>query len=141
MNRDTMTNTGLLLMRLMLGIVFIYHGQGKLFGGLEGFAGYLSSLGVPLPQFSALLAALSEVGGGLLLLSGLGFRYALWPLVFTMLVASFAAHPGQFNIQNGGMEYALTLAVMVAGLALVGPGDFTVRKLIPNRTQAQLQEA
>lgn len=141
MNRDTMTNTGLLLMRLMLAIVFIYHGQGKLFGGLDGFAGYLSSLGVPLPKMAALLAALSEVGGGLVLLSGLGFRFALWPLVFTMLVASFSAHPGKFSAQNGGMEYALTLAVMVAGLALVGAGDFTVRKLIPTSTQAAPQEA
>jgi len=141
MNRDTMTNTGLLLMRLMLAIVFIYHGQGKLFGGLDGFAGYLSSLGVPMPKFAAFMAALSEVGGGLLLLSGLGFRYALWPLVVTMLVASFAAHPGKFSAQNGGMEYALTLGVMVAGLALIGPGDFTIRKLIPARTQATPQEA
>jgi putative oxidoreductase len=140
MNSST-TNIGLLLIRVMLAVVFIYHGQGKLFGGLEGFAGYLGSLGVPAPKLAAVLAAVSEFAGGILLLGGIGFRFALWPLVFTMLVAAFTAHAGAFNIQNGGMEYALTLGVMVAGLALVGPGDFTVRKLMTRGDDAVVQEA
>lgn len=141
MNRETTKDLGLLLMRIMLAVVFIYHGQSKLFGGLDGFAGYLASMGVPAPQVSAFLAALSEFGGGLLLLTGLGFRFALWPLVFTMLVAAFAAHGGAFNVQNGGMEYPLTLGVMVAGLALVGPGSLTAIRLVPGRAGAAAAEA
>ncbi len=133
MTRISSQDLGLLLIRLMLGVVFIYHGAPKLLGGLDGFAGYLASLGVPMPQVSALLAAVAEVGGGLLLIAGVGFRYALWPTVFTMMVASFVAHPGKFSVQDGGMEFALTLGVVTAGLALVGAGRLTVAALLPGR--------
>ena len=124
------TNLGLLLMRVMLGVVFIYHGQAKFSGGLDGFSGYLDSLGVPLPMLSAWLAALAELLGGLILLAGVAFRFTLWPLVFTMLVACFTAHAGKFSVQDKGMEYPLTLAVMVTGLALVGAGDWTLGLLL-----------
>lgn len=131
MKTVTPADLGLLLIRIMLAVVFIYHGQGKLFGGLDGFAGYLGSMNVPMPEVAAFLAALSEFGGGLLLLAGVCFRIALWPLVFTMLVAAFTAHAGKFGIQDGGMEYALSLAVITAGMALVGPGQLSLERFIP----------
>jgi putative oxidoreductase len=123
------TDLGLLLIRLMVGIVFVYHGQAKLFGGLEGFAGNLANLGVPAPQAAALLAALSEFGGGLVLIAGVAFRWALWPLIFTITVACLKAHPGKFGLQDGGMEYALTLGVVVLGLVLTGPGNLAIPAL------------
>jgi putative oxidoreductase len=133
MNQERMTDTGLLLMRIMLAVVFIYHGAPKLFGGLEGFAGYLGSLGVPAPKVAAFLAAISEFGGGLVLLAGIGFRYALPPLFFTMMVASFVAHAGKFSVRDGGMEFALTLGVMVLGLILTGPGSYGLGGLLGRR--------
>jgi putative oxidoreductase len=49
------------------------------------------------------------------------------PLVFNMLVAIFTAHAGKgFDSQKGGMEYPLTLAVVVVGLAIIGPGAFAL---------------
>ena len=59
-----LNDTALLLIRLMLGVVFVFHGSQKLFGffegpGIEGFAGYLSSLDVPLPLLNAWLASLA----------------------------------------------------------------------------------
>lgn len=131
MTTNRAADLGLLLIRLMVGVVFVYHGQGKLFGGLEGFAGALQSMGVPAPQLAAWAAALSEFLGGLVLIAGVAFRYALWPLVFTMLVASFKAHGGRFSLQDGGMEFALTLGVVVAGLALTGPGAFALERWLP----------
>lgn len=131
MNQEKLTDTGLLVMRLMLAAVFLYHGAPKLFGGLDGFAGYLGSMGVPAPKLAALLAALSEFGGGLVLLAGIGFRYALPPLFFTMMVASFQAHGGKFDVRDGGMEFALTLGVMVLVLILTGPGRFGLERFMP----------
>lgn len=133
---------GRLILRLALATVFIFHGSQKLFGafggpGLEGFAGYLSSLGVPLPGLNALLAALSELLGGLALLTGLGARLMGIPLVITMLVASFTAHSG-FNAQSGGMEYPLTLALATAALSLIGPGAYVLK--IPTK-EASLDAA
>ena len=54
-------DVGLLMIRLMLGVVFVFHGSQKLFGlfggpGIEGFAGFLGQLGAPVPTVSALLA-------------------------------------------------------------------------------------
>ena len=118
-------------MRLMLGVVFMFHGAQKLFGafdgpGLEGAAGFFETLGIPLPFASAVLAALTEFGGGLLLITGVAARLMAVPLTFTMLVASFTAHGGAFAAQAGGMEYPLTLAVMSAVVALTGPGAFVI---------------
>jgi len=135
MGYDKTRDLGLLLIRVMLAVVFIYHGQGKLFGGLDGFAGYLASMNVPAPKVAAFLAALSEVGGGLILLSGLFFRFTLPFVVFTMLVASFKAHAGKFSLQDGGMEYALTLAVITAALVLTGPGRLTLGRFLPSGLQ------
>lgn len=132
----TKTNLALLSMRLMLSVVFIYHGSQKLFGafgghGLEGFAGYLGSLGVPLPGLNALLAASAEFFGGLALLTGVGMTLMALPLSFTMLVAAFTAHTG-FSAVNGGNEYTLVLAVAVIALGLTGPGAYSLSALWQN---------
>ena len=134
----TRQDLGLLAMRLMAGTVFVFHGAQKLFGwfggyGLDGTAGFMEQLGLPLPFLSALLAGLAEFVGGLALISGLGVRLSAAPLAFTMLVGAFVAHDG-FSIQSGGMEYALTLAVFAAGLGLTGPGSLVLR--VPSRAAA-----
>ena len=48
------TNLGLLAMRTMVGVVFVFHGGQKLFGlfggnGLEATAGWMESIGIPFP--------------------------------------------------------------------------------------------
>lgn len=128
-------DVGLLLIRLMLGVVFMYHGSQKLFGtfggsGIDGFAAALSSMNMPLPQAGAWAAALAEFGGGVILVLGLFMRVLILPTIFTMLVAAFGVHREAFSLQHGGMEYALTLAVVMIGLVLTGPGRFTVTRLV-----------
>tara|TARA_R110002072_G_scaffold35871_3_gene105700 strand:- start:434 stop:919 length:486 start_codon:yes stop_codon:yes gene_type:complete len=129
-------DAALLLIRGITGIVFSFHGAQKLFGafggpGLEGFAGYLASLGFPFPTVNAYLAGGTEFFGGLALLLGLGTRFVSLPLAFTMLVASFTVHAGSFSNQVGGMEYSLTLAVVSVALALSGGGRHSLERLIP----------
>lgn len=141
MRKETRTNTALLAIRIILAVVFMYHGSQKLFGlfggpGLDGFAGFLTKLGVPLPHVAAVLAALSEFGGGLLLLLGVAVRLATIPMAFTMLVASFGVHANGFGLANGGMEYPLTLAVVLIALGLMGPGAWTLPALLRRRPDA-----
>lgn len=126
---------GLLLIRLMLGVVFMFHGSQKLFGafdgsGLSGFAGFLEGQGIPFPHLSAVLAACAEFIGGLLVLIGFAVRVAVVPMVVTMLVAVIVVHGDAFSAQNNGMEYPLTLAVMLAGLGLIGPGRLSASAVI-----------
>lgn len=136
--RTNAHDLGLLLIRSMVGVVFVFHGAQKLFGvfggpGLEGFTGFLTQLEVPMPAVSAVLAAVAEFGGGLALIAGLGTRLVAVPLVITMLVAALKVHGSAFAAQAGGMEYALTLAVVTAGLGLTGAGRWSLDALLANR--------
>ncbi len=129
-DRNARHDVATLLLRLMLGAVFAYHGAGKLFGlfgggGLEATAGYMESIGLPNGTVMAVLAGGAEFFGGLALVLGVAVPLAAVPLVITMLVASFMAHSG-FGAQSGGMEYPLTLAVATAALGLLGGGRFAL---------------
>jgi putative oxidoreductase len=137
----TARDLGLLAIRLILGVVFLYHGSQKLFGafggpGLTGFSGYLASLGVPAPGVNAVLAASAEFFGGAFLLVGLFTRLAAIPLAATMTVAILSVHSKGFNASTGGMEYPLTLLVVAIGLALTGAGGLSLDALLARRRHA-----
>lgn len=133
--QDTLTDTGLLIARSMVGVVGVYHGGQKLFG-LFGGGGFSStveamgSMGMPLPTLSAFAAGSAEFFGGIALIVGLLTRFAGANFAFTMLVASFAVHGGAFGAQNGGMEYPLTLAMVALAIALTGPGRFALDRVV-----------
>ena len=52
-------------------------------------------------------------------------------MVFTMLVAVYTVHWGVFSNQKQGMEYPLTLAVVLAALGLLGAGRLKISALFP----------
>jgi len=83
---------GILLLRVFIGAALMTHGFPKLFGGLENFTGFVTSLGVPAPQVMAFLAAFAESFGALFLLLGLLTRPAAFMVLCTMAVAIFGAH-------------------------------------------------
>jgi|SRR5690606_4835853 len=123
-------NTGLLLIRLGLGIMFVMHGYPKLLGGpdrWEGVGNAMGNLGITfMPMFWGLLAALAETVGGACLLLGLFFRPIALVLAFTMLVASVS------HLERGdglkGASHAIEMGVVFLGLAFVGPGRYSVDK-------------
>jgi len=125
---------GLFLIRAVLAAVFFYHGSQKLFGwfgghGLEATAQWMGSIGIPFPRLNALLASVTEVAGAVVLLMGTGTRLAAVPMAFTMAVAIATVHNSGFDVRTGGMEYALTLGVVLVALVLTGPGEFTLGRL------------
>ncbi|MFO1054034.1 MAG: DoxX family protein [Planctomycetota bacterium] len=132
----TSSDLALLAMRVMIGVVFVFHGSQKAFGlfdgvGFEGFKGWISSLNVPMPAISAALAVGAELLGGLAFLTGFAMRLMSLPMAFTMLVAITQVHwkNGFYNNDPAkhGYEFPLTLMVMILGLALLGPGRFALR--------------
>ena len=142
-NTQTTTNVALLALRVILATVFIFHGSQKLFGwfggyGLTATGQYMESIGIPFGTVSAFLAGSTEFFGGILLLAGVLIPIVTVPMVVTMLVASFVAHGGGFNAQTGGMEYALTLAVVLASLGLQGGGDWTLERFFKKPATARL---
>jgi putative oxidoreductase len=119
---------GLFLMRLALAFILIHHGAQKMFGiwggpGLDGFGGWLGSMGVPMPSVSAFLAAAAEFFGGIALLVGVYVRLAAIPAGFTLLVGGFLAHTGVSD-----REYPLSLAMFLFALALTGGGSLSIQK-------------
>lgn len=138
--RSISADLGMLIIRVIIGVVFIYHGAQKLFGvfdgvGMEAFAGHLASMEkftVPMPTVSAWLAALAEFGGGLFILFGLVTRIAVIPVIFTMIVA-VAVHWPEFSAGKGGFEYPLTLLLVMVGIGLVGPGRISLDYFILGR--------
>ncbi len=76
-----------LLIRLMVGTVFLSEGMQKfLFPAIRG-AGRFAEIGLPAPEFLGYFVASFEVICGILVLAGLLTRYAVIPLIIIMLVA------------------------------------------------------
>jgi putative oxidoreductase len=119
------------LIRMFVGLVFVLHGLQKLFVyHYAGVVGLFHQIGIPAPAMSAALAITAELGGGLLLLTGLYTRLAAIPVGFTMFVAITQVHfHAGFFAQNGGFEYPLTLLVTNLALIIGGSGAFALDNL------------
>lgn len=127
----------LLIARLALGICFVVHALGKLGlvgpGNMEGFTGWLRSMGLPFPALQARLAMLSELLGGAFITLGLGTRAAFLVCGITMLVATTIGHKGGgYLITNNppGNEYALNLAILCGVFFLLGPGRYSLDAIL-----------
>jgi len=123
-------NTGLLLLRIGVGVMFIIHGFPKLAGGpkgWEGLGGSMKVIGVDfLPVFWGFMAAVTETFGGFLLIVGLFYRPACILLVFTMIIAALV-HFGKGD-GLGGASHAIELGIVFFALIFIGPGKYSVDK-------------
>jgi putative oxidoreductase len=127
--------TGLFIIRVVVGVTLAAHGAQKLFGafggpGLARVGGFFESLGFRPGRLLATIAGLGEMGGGLALGLGLLTPLAASVIIATMLVAIVGVHLDKgFFGQNGGYEFPLLLAAVAAGLAFSGPGSLSVDEL------------
>ncbi|MEX1655229.1 DoxX family membrane protein [Streptomyces pseudovenezuelae] len=122
---------GLLLLRLGTGGVLAAHGAQKLLGwfgggGLEGTGQFMESVGYAPGKASATAAGLAEAGGGTLLALGLATPAAGAAAAGAMAGASAVHTPNGFFNAGGGYEYAATLGLTAAGLAVTGPGRLSL---------------
>lgn len=77
--------------RLLLALLFLPAGIAKL-TGFAGTVGYISSVGLPMPQAAAAIALVIEIVGGVALIIGYQTRVAAIVLAIFTLVASFFFH-------------------------------------------------
>ena len=116
----------LLVLRVVLGIIMIYHGWPKLTnlgGTIEGFSG----MGIPLPALAAIFATVAEVFGGLLILVGAFTDIAGLLFAIDMLGAiTFVHAKNGFAVSDGGVEWPLALLAMALAIALACPGRYAV---------------
>src|SRR2546422_9174714 len=131
-----MIAVGLLLLRLTLGLIFLWHGAQKLLGvfgghGLAGTTQFMNILGLHPAKWWATIAAWGEFVGDLLLVLGWFTPLAVLLVLAVMLVAILKVHAGKgFWNSQGGYEYNLVLSVLATVLGLVGAGAFSLDALL-----------
>ena len=116
----------LLVARILLAFIFILSGVQKFFG-LEGPAGYISSVGLPFATLLAVGAAIVETFGGLAILVGFRTREAAWVLAAFTLVAGFLFHFDPAD-QMQMISFMKNIAIAGGFLALgqIGAGAFSL---------------
>ncbi len=131
-----MLASGLLLIRLVIGLLLVGHGAQKLFGwfggyGPKGTGGWMESIGIKPGVFMAVSAGLMELLGGALFAVGLLTPLAALLITVTMLGAIFKVH-GQNGIwaTANGYEYPLVLIAVVIGIALTGAGSYSIDAIL-----------
>jgi putative oxidoreductase len=124
-------NTGLLVLRVILGLLLVGHGSQKLFGlfggpGLDGAGGFFHSLGFRPGRPMAIVAGASEAGAGALLALGLLTPLASTAVIGTLVVAGSVHWAAGLWGQNGGYELPLVYVTAAATLAFTGPGAYSL---------------
>ncbi|MGH3633778.1 DoxX family protein [Mycobacterium sp.] len=126
----------LLILRLVVGLTLAAHGYNKFFGGgrIPGTARWFESIGMKAGTFQAVVAASTEISAGLGLAAGLLTPIPAAGFVALMFVAAWTVHrPHGFFIINEGWEYVLVLAVTAVAVTTVGPGGYSLDRLIFGR--------
>ncbi|MEV1076962.1 DoxX family protein [Streptomyces sp. NPDC050211] len=128
-------DAGLLILRLVVGLLIAGHGVQKVsfrLGG-HGLAGGTEEFrrdGFRGGRLTALAAGASQIGSGLFLAAGLLTPLAAMAAMGVMTVAGTVKWHKGLWVQNDGYEYPLVLVVVSAALALTGPGRWSVDRAL-----------
>lgn len=131
-----MLAAGLLIARVVLGLLMAAHGAQKLLGwfggyGLQTTGEFFVQLGFRPGRMFATAASAGEVTSGLLV--AFGFLGPVGPalMIAVMIVAAMTVHwqNGLFATKNG-VELPLLYATGAFGLALAGPGAYSLDALL-----------
>ena len=105
------------VMRLAVGGVFLRHGVGKLHNGLAATADFLHTVGLPFPQFWAVILIGVETLGAACVLLGIFTRFWAALMSVVMVVAILAVRIPQ------GRNFELESLLLAGALSLIALGD------------------
>lgn len=125
------TDLGLLVLRLNVGGLMLFHGIHKAVYGVDGIAGMLTALG--LPAFIAYGALFCELVASAMIVLGVWTRAAAAALVGNMIVAILMAHAHvlfTINPNTGGWAVELPALYLLGALAIcfTGGGKYALTK-------------
>jgi len=128
---DNISGFAPLVLRVVVGLIFAMHGWQKLAGGVDGVAGFLGTLGFPLPMLMAVLLIAAELGGGILLILGVLTHWVSKILALVALIALLTVHATKgFFISEGGFEFILLIFAATISLAITGPGKWALGRML-----------
>lgn len=136
---STALNTGILLLRIMSGMILFVAGAGKVMGWFGGFGMsatlqiFQSNMG--LSAFWCYVSCYTELIGGLLIMIGLLTRPAAFALTINMLVATLFV--GFKNFFMGGAAYPCLLMVIYIVILLTGPMAFSLDAWLAGNKKAE----
>ncbi|WP_226389776.1 DoxX family protein [Penaeicola halotolerans] len=120
------SDIGLLILRVAAGAMMMTHGYAK----LDNFSTLKDVFGDPIglgPFVSLLLTIFAEFICSILVMVGFATRFALIPLIITMVVAVFVVHGGDPFAKK---ELGLIYLSMYGTLMLLGPGKLSIDNMI-----------
>jgi putative oxidoreductase len=124
--RETFTNIGLLLFRLIIGIFMLMHGLQKITNFEMLSTIFPDPLGIGASA-SLILIILAEVGCSLLIIFGIFTRLAAIPPMFGMAVAAFMVHANDpFSVK----EIAFLYLFLYVALLFLGAGKYSIDYLL-----------
>jgi putative oxidoreductase len=125
-------DVSLLLVRVIVGIIFMAHGAQKLFGAFGG-PGLEAIVQSPPDGMGPIgyLVTIGEFFGGVGLVFGFLSRFSAASLIVIMIGAIVLVHgKNGFFQSNGGFEYNLALIGLLVPILFAGPGRLAVARLI-----------
>jgi putative oxidoreductase len=127
---NQLDDTGKLVLRLMLGILMLFHGVAKILHGIDPIQGMLANHG--LPGFLANAVYLGEVVAPVLVILGYYARVGAGLILVNMVVAILLAHSGDLLTLTAHGGWRLELQGMylftATALLLTGPGRFSINR-------------
>jgi putative oxidoreductase len=130
--KEAVMDLALLVLRGVIGVLFVAHGSQKLFGafgggGVKGTADMFDAISLRPGRLHAPAAGATELVGGTLLALGLLTPVGAALVIAVMVAAVVAVHlPRGIWNTNGGYEYNLVMIAGAVALAGVGPGAWSL---------------
>jgi putative oxidoreductase len=121
---DKLRPLSLLMLRCMLGFLYIHYGYPKIEHGISGAEAYMVSVG--LPYYFAFISVALEVGGGALLILGLATRPVALLFAIEMGVAMWKVDLAHGWSAVPDYQFALAMGVAAFALATFGAGQFSL---------------
>ncbi|MFC8846580.1 MULTISPECIES: DoxX family protein [unclassified Micromonospora] len=134
MNLDRLAGPVLSLFRMVIGLLFLFHGLSSLFGVFGGARG--TGQAVPLGTWPGWYAALIQAVCGALVLAGLFTRPAALLASGSMAYAYFVVHQpeGLLPLRNGG-ELSVLFCWAFVLISVLGPGTWAADTLLGRRRE------
>lgn len=131
-------DAGLLVTRVILGVVLIAHGWEKFaINGIEGTGAFFDSVGIPGATAAAAVVGAIELVGSILLILGLLTPLVAVLVVVVMIGAFFTVHIGSGVYVANGWELVAVVGLAAAVFGLVGPGRYSVDAVLAGRRAAR----